>query len=93
MDERYKCFFVIYPSSLTLFSESPVFMDFSECEGWVRYGVGFNKFFVYDNPTISSSTMSMRFACGVFGNPGIRIISPAMTTIISAPLLTTISRT
>ena len=30
-------------------------------------------------------------ACGFLGNPGIRRISPAMATIISAPLLTTIS--
>ena len=40
-----------------------------------------------------SFTMSIRFACGSFGSPGIRMISPMMTTIISAPLLMMISRT
>ena len=32
------------------------------------------------------STMSMCSACGTLGSPGIRSISPAMATSISAPL-------
>ena len=35
--------------------------------------------------------MSICNACGSLGNPGIRRISPAIATIISAPLLITIS--
>ena len=37
------------------------------------------------------STMSMCSACGTLGSPGIRSISPAMATSISAPLLITMS--
>lgn len=47
----------------------------------------------YDNPSISPFTISICNACGSFGNPGIRIISPAMTTSISAPAFITISCT
>ena len=47
----------------------------------------------YESPTISPSTTSMRSACGLFGKPGIRMIGPAMTTIISAPMLSVMSRT
>ena len=45
------------------------------------------------SPSTSPLTMSIRFACGSLGSPGIRMISPMMTTIISAPLLMTMSRT
>ena len=48
---------------------------------------------IYDSPTISPFTTSIRSACGLFGSPGIRIIGPAMTTIISAPIFTVMSRT
>ena len=43
------------------------------------------------NPSIFPSTISICIACGSLGSPGIRKISPAMATIISAPLLITIS--
>ncbi len=45
-----------------------------------------------DNPSISPSTMVIRSACGLFGRPGIRSISPAMATIISLPQLRMMSR-
>ena len=37
--------------------------------------------------------MSMFIAAGTFGRPGIRMMLPATTTIISAPALITMSRT
>ena len=48
---------------------------------------------VYDKPSISPFTISMCNACGCFGKPGIRMISPEMTTNISAPALITMSCT
>ena len=45
----------------------------------------------YDNPTMFPSTISMLLAAGTFGRPGMRIISPAIATMNSAPRLMTIS--
>ena len=45
-----------------------------------------------ESPSILPSIKSIRSAWGDFGNPGILNISPAISTIISAPQLTTISR-
>lgn len=45
------------------------------------------------NPTISPSTKSIFRACGSFGNPGMRMILPAIATINSAPLFSTKSFT
>ena len=46
-----------------------------------------------DRPSISPLTISMCSACGSLGRPGIRMISPATMTSISAPALITMSRT
>lgn len=43
------------------------------------------------SPSMFPLTISILFACGFFGNPGIRIMSPAIATIISAPRFITIS--
>ena len=43
-------------------------------------------------PVISPFTTSMWLACGSLGRPGMRIMSPAMATIISLPALMTTSR-
>ena len=51
----------------------------------------FFEVYILAQSSISPSTISMCNACGSLGNPGIRRISPAMATIISAPLLITIS--
>ena len=48
--------------------------------------------FPYERPSISPFTMSMRSACGDFDSPGMRMMSPAMATIISEPELMTRSR-
>lgn len=47
----------------------------------------------HDRPSISpSGVRSMRSACGLLGSPGMRMMSPAMRTSISAPQLMTMSR-
>ena len=47
--------------------------------------------FYYERPSISPSTISIFKACGCLGKPGIRMIFPMTTTIISAPLFMIIS--
>ena len=43
----------------------------------------------YDKPSITPFTTWIFSACGFFGRPGIRIIVPAIATIIPAPALIT----
>lgn len=47
---------------------------------------------IYDNPSISPFTIVMRSAWGDLLKPGIRMIVPAIATIISEPELMTRSR-
>lgn len=47
----------------------------------------------YAKPSISPFTMSMTSLCGCLGSPGMRMMSPAMATIMPEPVLMTKSRT
>ena len=71
---------VSFPVRGTFFYPFVNLSSLSRGEGWGE---------VQLSPSICPSTISICLACGSLGSPGMRMISPAMATIISAPLFST----